>query len=305
MSEQKTIDFMSRRKWAALFSAILVVASIASIATKGLNFGLDFTGGTLLELEYEQPAELTAIREQLNGAGFAHFTVVNYGSERDVMVRMQGTGSAQLSDSVLTTLRESGEKIVLKRGEFVGPQVGNELREQGVLAMIAALAVMMVYVSVRFQYKFSVGAVAALAHDVIITVGIFSYFQWSFDLTVLAAVLAVIGYSLNDTIVVSDHIRENFRKLRSDDSAYVINYAITQTLERTVITSFTTLLVVLSLFYFGGEMIHGFASALLIGIVVGTYSSIYLSANALMSMKLSREDLLLKEKEDIDPNGVV
>jgi len=183
--------------------------------------------------------------------------------------------------------------------------VGNELREQGVLAMIAALAVMMVYVSARFQFKFSLGAVAALAHDVIITLGIFSFFGWSFDLTVLAAVLAVIGYSLNDTIVVSDHIRENFRKLRSDDSAYIINVAITQTLERTIITSVTTLFVVLSLHFFGGEMIHGFASALLIGILVGTYSSIYMAANVLMMTKLSRSDLLAKEKEEVDPNGVV
>ncbi len=305
MSDLKVVGFMSKRKIALVFSLVLVAASIASIATKGLNFGLDFTGGTLLEVQFEQPADLGAIRNQLDGAGFDHFSVVNYGSEQDVMIRMQGTGSSQLSTDVIAALKSDGDSLVLKRGEFVGPQVGNELREQGVLAMVAALVVMMVYVSARFQFKFSLGAVTALAHDVIITLGIFSYFQWSFDLTVLAAVLAVIGYSLNDTIVVSDHIRENFRKLRSDDPGYVIDVAITQTLERTVITSLTTLLVVLSLFFFGGEMIHGFASALLIGIVVGTYSSIYMAANMLMITGLNRKDLLAKDKEEIDPNGVV
>ncbi|NVK12386.1 MAG: protein translocase subunit SecF [Gammaproteobacteria bacterium] len=308
MTEQtspRVVNFMSFRWVATILSTLLIAASIASISVKGLNFGLDFTGGTLLELEYEQPADLATIRERLNAEGFEHFTVINYGSERDVMIRMKGTGSAQQNDAILNLLKSSGEEITLKRGEYVGPQVGGELREQGILAMVSALVVMMIYVSVRFQYKFSIGAVTALAHDVIITIGLFSFFGWTFDLTVLAAVLAVIGYSLNDTIVVSDHIREGFRKLRSDDSIFVINAAITQTLERTVITSFTTLLVVLSLFYFGGEMIHGFATALLIGIVVGTYSSIYMSANVLVTLRLCREDLLQKDSEEIDPNGVV
>jgi len=302
---QRVVNFMRFRWIATIFSLVLIAGSVTSISVNGLNFGLDFTGGTLLELEYDQPTDLSTIRQRLNNDGYEHFTVVNYGSERDVMIRMKGTGSAEQNDAILSLLKSDGEQITLKRGEYVGPQVGGELREQGILAMISALLVMMVYVSVRFQYKFSIGAVAALAHDVIITIGLFSLFGWTFDLTVLAAVLAVIGYSLNDTIVVSDHIREGFRKLRSDDSIFVINAAITQTLERTVITSFTTLLVVLSLFYFGGEMIHGFATALLIGIAVGTYSSIYMSANVLVMMGLNREDLLQKDQEEIDPNGVV
>lgn len=297
MNNEKIIDFMGRRYIAVVLSAILLLASIGSLATKQLNFGLDFTGGTLIEVGYEQAADLGAIRQVLEGKGYDNATVVNYGTERDVLIRLQEKATATLGDEILALLRDSGEQVDLRRIEFVGPQVGEELREQGGLALLLALAFIMVYVAFRFQVKFSVGAVVALIHDVVITLGLFSIFGWEFDLTVLAALLAVIGYSLNDTIVVSDRIRENFRKVRESTAAEIINISLTQTLGRTVMTSVTTILVLLALFTFGGEMIHGFSQALLIGVIVGTYSSIYVAANTLMMMNVSKEDLMVPVKE--------
>ena len=291
------IGFMSKRHFASVFSAILLLASIGSLFVKGINFGLDFTGGTLVELKYENPANLESIREQLKTGGYGNAVVVNFGSERDVLVRIQNS-DPKLGDEIASALRaKAGEDVTLERVEFVGPQIGEELRDNGGLGLLFALAVVMVYVALRFQYKFSFGAVAALAHDVVIVLGIFSVLQLDFDLTVLAAVLAVIGYSLNDTIVVSDRIRENFRKIRKGTPAEVIDISLSQTIGRTLITSITTLLVLLSLYFVGGEVIRNFSIALIAGIVVGTYSSIYVAANILMMLKVSKEDLLVIEKE--------
>ena len=302
MSEQKVINFMGRRKLAAIFSVLLLLGAIGSLSTKGLQLGLDFTGGTQIEVGYEEPANLEVIRGQLQAAGFENAVVVHFGSETDVLVRLQRNAEegadANLGDSVMSALsREANGNIELRRIEFVGPQVGEELRDDGGLGMMFALAVVMLYVAMRFQYKFSVGAVAALIHDVILVLGFFSVIGMDFDLTVLAAVLAVIGYSLNDTIVVSDRIRENFRKLRGMTSVEVINVSLSQTLGRTLITSLTTILVLLALFFFGGEMIHGFSTALLVGVLVGTYSSIYVAANVLLAMNIDKEDLMLPVKE--------
>jgi len=300
MSNEKKefdFDFMSKRKLAAVLSAVLLIVSIASLSTKGLNFGLDFTGGTLIEVGYQVPADLNQIREQLDAGGFDNFTVVNFGTETEVLIRLQESNDPHLGDKILKVLRTGGIEVESRRVDYVGPQVGGELRDQGGIGMLAALLVMMIYVAVRFQSKFALGAVTALAHDVIIVVGMFSLFELNFDLTVLAAVLAVIGYSLNDTIVVSDRIRENFRKVRRGFAVDVINQSLNQTLGRTLITSLTTILVLTALFVFGGELIHGFATALLIGVVVGTYSSIYVAANILMALNISKEDLMLPEKE--------
>lgn len=293
----RIIPFMAQRKVAAVFSLLLLIASIVSLSINGLKFGLDFTGGTQIEVGYEQPANVEQIRSQLEGAGFPDPIVVHFGSQTDILVRMQQDSDAKLGDKVLETLRADGSEVELRRVEFVGPQVGAELRDDGGIGMLFALAVVMMYVAIRFQIKFSVGAVAALIHDVIIVLGVFSVLAIDFDLTVLAAVLAVIGYSLNDTIVVSDRIRENFRKIRKGDALYVIDVSLTQTLGRTLVTSLTTALVLLALFYFGGELIHGFAIALLIGVLVGTYSSIYVAANVLIMMNISKEDLMQVEVE--------
>lgn len=301
--EKKVIGFMRWRKLALLFSAVLVLGSIASLATRQLAMGLDFTGGTQIEVYYDTAIPLDDIRATLDDTGFDGATVVHFGSERDILVRLSQSFSDEAGAELVDTLREaSGSGVTLRRIEFVGPQVGEELREQGGLALLMALGVVMLYVAVRFQYKFSVGAVVALAHDVIITLGVFSMLQLDFDLTVLAALLAVIGYSLNDTIVVSDRIRENFRKLRTGDSQRVIDISLTETLARTLVTSFTTIMVLLALYLFGGEMIHNFAAALLLGVVIGTYSSIYVAANILMLMNISREDLVLHvpEEQEVD-----
>jgi len=293
----RIIPFMAQRKIAAVFSLLLLIGSIVSLSVNGLKFGLDFTGGTQIEVGYEQPANVEQIRSQLEGAGFPDPVVVHFGSQTDILVRMQQDSDAKLGDKVLETLRADGSKVELRRVEFVGPQVGAELRDDGGIGMLFALAVVMMYVAIRFQIKFSVGAVAALAHDVIIVLGVFSILAIDFDLTVLAAVLAVIGYSLNDTIVVSDRIRENFRKIRKGDALHVIDVSLSQTLGRTLVTSLTTMLVLVALFYFGGELIHGFAIALLIGVLVGTYSSIYVAANVLIAMNISKEDLIPVEVE--------
>ena len=262
-----------------------------------MTLGLDFTGGTQIELGYQQPADLEAIRSQLAAAKFDNPVVVHFGSESDVLIRLQGKPEAGLSDDVLKALGNGDNGVELRRVDYVGPQVGDELREDGGLGMLAALAIVMLYIAIRFQYKFSLGAVAALVHDVIITLGFFSLTGLEFDLTVLAAVLAVVGYSLNDTIVVSDRIRENFRLLRKADAFSVINESLTQTLGRTIVTSLTTLLVLLALYLFGGELIHNFAVALIVGVVIGTYSSIYVAANILLSLGMTREDLLPPVRE--------
>ncbi|KZZ45485.1 MAG: protein translocase subunit SecF [Saccharospirillaceae bacterium] len=306
MSKVPNYDFMKLRMAAMVLSAVLIVVSIGSLATQGLNLGLDFTGGTLLEVEYEQPENLDAITKILDGAGYKDVVVQNFGSETDVLVRMSEAFRDDLGNEVLLVLQNEakGNNIILKRSEFVGANVGEELRDQGGLALLLALFVVMIYVAARFQIKFSVGAVAALFHDVVIILGFFSLFQWDFDLTVLAALLAVIGYSLNDTIVVADRIRENFRIVRRGGPVEVINESLNQTLGRTIMTSLTTALVLGALMIVGGELIHNFALALMIGVVVGTYSSIYVAANILLMMNISREDLMppeLEEEEDDRP----
>lgn len=297
MQTEKVINFMGQRKIAAAVSILLILGSIASLFINGLNFGLDFTGGTLVELHYEQEADIEGIRQELKEQGFPGAVVTNFGSDRDVLIRVQ-TEDAKLGDKIAKDLQAaSNEEVEIKRISYVGPQIGEELRDDGGLGMLFALAVVMFYVGVRFQMKFSIGSVAALAHDVIIVLGLFSVTQLDFDLTVLAAILAVIGYSLNDTIVVSDRIRENFRMVRKSEPDEIINISLTQTLSRTLITSLTTLLVLIALFWVGGELIHNFAIALIAGIIVGTYSSIYVAANILLLMNISKEDLIEVEKE--------
>jgi preprotein translocase subunit SecF len=304
MTTEKIYNFMGLRKIAAALSIALLLISIASLAINGLKFGLDFTGGSLIEVGYQQEPDLNGIRDKLQGAGYDDAVVQTFGSPVDILIRMGVAHDPKLGDHVLETL-QSGEtqELTLRRNEFVGAQVGEELREQGGLGMLLALFMVMVYVAFRFQLKFSIASVAALAHDVLIVLGFFSLFQFDFDLTVLAAILAVIGYSLNDTIVVSDRIRENFRKLRKGDALEIMNVSLSQTLGRTLVTSLTTLLVLVALAVFGGEMIFGFAVALLVGVCVGTYSSIYVAANVLILMRLSKEDLIPQEKpegEEVD-----
>lgn len=301
MASRKLIDFMGYRKIAAVVSTVLVLASIASLSMRGLEFGLDFTGGTLVEVAYDQSADLSAIRSTLENGGYRDATVINFGSDVDVLVRLPQSNSSTLGDELLAVLKQDYKgPIDLHRIEYVGPQVGEELREQGGLGLLAALIVVMLYVTFRFQFKFALGAVLALIHDVIITLGLFSILRLDFDLTVLAALLAVIGYSLNDTIVVSDRIRENFRKVRKGTAVEIINRSLTETLGRTVITSLTTLLVLVSLFTYGGEIIHGFATALIFGVVIGTYSSIFVAANVLLALKISKEDLIIPVVENAD-----
>ena len=294
----KMINFMGGRRIAVFISIAVMLASVAVLAVKGLNFGLDFTGGTLIEVIYEESVPLEQVREELSAAGYESAIVVNFGSDTDVLVRMPEGMSPTLGEEVLAVLQAGTDaEVELRRIEFVGPQVGEELREQGGLAVLLALVVVLIYVAMRFQIKFSVGAVAALGHDVLITLGVFAVVGWDFDLTVLAAILAVIGYSLNDSIVVADRIRENLRKLRKHDAVEVVNISLTETLDRTLVTSGTTLLVLLALAFVGGEMIHSFALALLIGIGVGTYSSIYIVASLLVTMNISQDDLIVVEKE--------
>ncbi len=302
MITDNVINFMGQRKLASILSIFLIIGSIISFGTKGLVLGLDFTGGTQIEVGYQESADLTDIRAQLDKSGFETPVVVHFGSEKDVLIRMQGKPESGLSDAVLKVLQINQPGVILRRVDFVGPQVGEELQENGGLGMLTALLVVMMYIAIRFQYKFSLGAVIALAHDVIITLGFFSVTGLEFDLTVLAAVLAVIGYSLNDTIVVSDRIRENLRLLRISNLEAVINKSLTQTLGRTLVTSLTTLLVLISLFLFGGELIHNFSIALIVGVFIGTYSSIYVASNMLLVLGLQREDLVPSEKEDAEIN---
>lgn len=297
MTTQRIYDFMGQRKLATVVSALLVIISLGSLVSKGLVLGLDFAGGTVIEVGFEQPVEIGPIRSRLVDSQFNDPVVVHFGAETDLLIKLQGEPAPDLGDLVLAALGSSGEAIELRRIEYVGPQIGEELRDDGGLGMLAALAVVMLYVAIRFQYKFSLAAVIALIHDVIITLGFFSVFNLEFDLTVLAAVLAVVGYSINDTIVVSDRIRENFRLLRVAEPVEVINESLSQTLNRTLMTSLTTLMVLFALFFFGGELIHNFATALIVGITVGTYSSIYIAASTLLAMGICREDLLPTEKE--------
>jgi len=292
MSDLKVYNFMGLRKFALALSILMLVASVVSLSTKGIVFGLDFSGGTQIEVGYEKPADVSVLRQQLVSAGFESPVVVHFGAETDVLIRLQGEPDQTLAELVYSVLQSNGDKIELRRVDFVGPQIGEELREDGGLGMLAALAVVMLYVAVRFQFKFALGAVLALVHDVIITMGFFSIFALEFDLTVLAAVLAVVGYSLNDTIIVFDRIRENFRKIRKAEPVDVINESMSQTLWRTINTSFTTMLVLLALFFLGGELIHNFSVALIVGIGVGTYSSIYVASTLLLALNIQREDIL-------------
>lgn len=291
------IDFMARRHVMSAISVVAVLFSVFTMATKGFNFGLDFTGGTLIEVRYEESANLEKIREQLAQAGYAHASVVSFGTANDVLVRLQQDNDPRLGDKIMDVLHQGGTQVEKRRVDYVGPQVGEDLRDQGGIAMLVSLMIMMVYVSVRFQAKFSVGAIVATLHDVVLTLGCFALFQWTFDLNALAAVLTVLGYSLNDTIVIGDRIRENFRKVRKGSPIEIINSSLNETLGRTIITSGVTLLSVLGLYFFGGELLHGFSMALIIGIAVGTYSSIYIAANTLLLLNLTKEDMVLPERE--------
>jgi len=300
-SEKLNIDFIGKRKIALVFSLSLIFISIASIATRGLNYGIDFTGGYLIEVGYENAVELPPVRSALEQGGYTDAQVQHFGTSRDILVRLaprKDVNSADLTTNVMSVLQSaSDQNVSMRRVEFVGPQVGEELREQGGMAMLIALFGILVYVGFRFQLKSSVGAILALIHDVIITVGVFSVTQVPFDLTVLAAILAVIGYSLNDTVVVLDRIRETFRTKRKGSAVSILNESINRTLSRTLMTSFTTILVLLALFFIGGEVIHGFAFALLIGVFVGTYSSIYVASSTLVLMNVTRQDFMETAKE--------
>ena len=292
------INFMRFRKIAITISLILFLGSIGSIFTKGLSLGLDFSGGTLVEIQYEDSVDLQEIRGVLSENGYEDFQVVNFGSSLDVLIKIADQpGNSSLGDQIFTLLSSNNFEGELKRIEFVGPQIGSELRDQGGLGMLVALGMILLYVAFRFQYKFALGAVAALGHDVVIILGLFSIFAWDFDLSVLAALLAVIGYSLNDSIVVSDRIRENFRSERALGSEDLINLSLNQTLSRTVITSLTTLLVLFALFFFGGEAVRGFSLGLIIGVLIGTYSSLYIVTTILISLNLSQEDMAVPDVE--------
>jgi preprotein translocase subunit SecF len=305
----KIINFMGQRKLAYAFSLLLLAISIGSLATRQLNWGLDFTGGTLVEVHYSASADLNGIRAVLESTGFEGATVVSFGSDQDVMIRLPQGFSDERGAELLGILQgaldaEGSGTVELRRSEFVGPQVGDELREQGGLAILLALALVTVYVAFRFQLKFALGAVVALFHDVVITLGFFSVTGMEFDLTVLAAILAIIGYSINDTIVVFDRVRENFRKIRRAEVAEVFNISITETLGRTTITSGTTLLAVVALALFGGDMIFGFGIALIVGITIGTYSSIYVASAVAMALGVTKEDLMLPVKEGAEQDDL-
>ena len=298
------IDFMAWRKPAMVLSSVLILVSIVSLFTLKLNVGIDFTGGSIIEVGYQQAVELEPIRQALESEGFGDAIVQHFGSASEVLIRLVpdvDKDKAELSTQIIGLLQNiSDSPIDVRRVDFVGPQVGKELTEDGALAVLYALIAILIYVAFRFEYRFSLGAVAALIHDVMITLGFFSVLQLDFNLSVLAAILAVIGYSLNDTIVVFDRVRENFRKIRKKSSLEVVNMSINQTISRTLMTSFTTLLVLLSLFFLGGEAIHAFALALIIGVLVGTYSSIYVATTSALVLGISRSDLLLPEKEGDD-----
>ncbi|GHC14432.1 protein translocase subunit SecF [Kushneria pakistanensis] len=298
------IDFMGKRKAAYIISILLTVIALGALAVKGLSLGLDFTGGTQVEVSYAQAPSLDEVRDELGEAGFGNYSVQTFGADTDVLVRLQQTFDEGIGEQVLGALRAQGEQVRLVRAEYVGAQVGDQLRDQSGLGMLIALGVVALYVAFRFQYKFALGALISLGHDVVILLGFFALFGLDFDLTVLAAVLAVIGYSLNDTIIVYDRIRENIRRSQSSDLIRIFNDAINQTLSRTLSTSGTTLLVLLALFFLGGDMIHNFSLALIVGVVLGTFSSIYVAAAMLLLVKLEREDLIPAKRENAADDGM-
>ena len=300
MAPATNFDFMGARRVAAVVSGVLLVISALAIALVGLNRGLDFTGGALVEVGFAEAADLAAVREALGAAGFENAVTQNFGAETEVLIRVPpqaGQDQSTVGDEIMAALAAAYPGVALRRSEVVGPTVGEELTEQGGIAMLVALGAVMIYIMFRFTGKFAVGAVAALAHDVVVTLGAFAVFRWTFNLAELAAVLAVIGYSLNDTIVVSDRIRENFRVVRRGKPVEIVNRSLNETLGRTLVTSLTTLLVLVALLLAGGEQIRGFATALSIGVIVGTYSSIYVSASMLLALGVTKEDLVLPEKE--------
>ncbi len=299
----KEYNFLSIRYVAMALSILLMLISLGSLITKGLNKGIDFTGGFLIEVSYQQAPTISQVRSDLAGGGFPEAIVQNFGGSKDLMIRIlprEGIDNKAVGKQIIEILNNSSNKAELRGSEFIDPQVGEELTDQGGLAMIFALIMIMIYIIIRFQWKFSIGAVAALIHDVLITIGVFSFFQVSFDLAVLAAILAVIGYSLNDTIVIFDRIRENFRLLRKTETLTILNKSINQTISRTVITSGTTLLVLSALYFIGGKSLEGFSLALIIGVIIGTYSSIYVATTSVFLLDVSTSDLLQVKKEQID-----
>ena len=301
LKDRLSIDFMGRRNIALIMSGVLLVVAIGSLLTRGLNFGVDFTGGTLIEVGYPQAAELAEVRAILQENGYTQAQAQHFGTSRDVLIRIPPSdekASVKLSDDIMAALRSGNPDVEMRRVEFVGPQVGEELTEQGGLAIIYALIGILIYIMLRFHARFAPGAVAALIHDVVIVIGVFSLLQLEFDLTVLAALLAVIGYSLNDTIVVFDRIRETFRKMRKGTPLQIVNTSINQTLARTLMTSLTTLLVLVMLYLFGGEAIHAFSTALILGVVVGTYSSIYIASTTALALGISKQDLMPSSKDE-------
>ena len=297
----QNIDFMRRRKLAGMFSIALVLASVALLVVRGLNFGVDFTGGVLVEVGYPEAVELNPVRDALSQGGFNQAVVQHFGSAREVLVRLpqaEEGNPAQMSASVMNALRQMNPAVEMRRVEFVGPAVGEELREDGGLAVLFALIAILIYVAMRFEWRLALGSVTALVHDVLIVLGVFALLQAEFDLSVLAAVLAVIGYSLNDTIVVFDRIRENFRRMRKGSPVEIVNRSLNQTLSRTLMTSVTTMLVLIALFFLGGEIIHGFSLALILGVFIGTYSSIYVASTAALALGISKQDLMQVAKEE-------
>lgn len=305
---KRDIPFMRYARSTIYVSVLFIVASIALLATKGLNLGVDFTGGTVMEVSYPQPANVAGIREQLAKAGYPDVSVQNFGTSRDVLVRLPvkaGVTSAQLSEKIMVVLKQTDATVLLKRVEFVGPQVGKELFEDGALGLLVVSFGIMLYLALRFEWRFAVGAIFATAHDIFIVLGAFSLFQWEFSLTVLAAVLAIMGYSVNDTVVVFDRIRENFKKTRSNDVAAIMDNAKTATLSRTIITSGSTQLMVLAMLFLGGEVLYGFALALTIGIVVGTYSSVLVASPVVMWLGVSREDFIKSATKPESESGAV
>jgi preprotein translocase subunit SecF len=300
------IDFMGKWPYAVAISGVLLLVSVGSLLTRGLNLGIDFTGGTLIEVAYQQAVDLDNVRSLLSKSGYDQAQVQYFGTSRDLLIYLppqEGLDSAKLSEAVFSKLRQGNADVELRRVEYVGPQVGDELAIQGGLAMIYATFGILIYIMLRFHIRFAPGAVIALIHDVFITLGIFSVFHLEFDLTVLAAILAVMGYSLNDTIVVFDRIRENFRKIRKGTPQEIMNISVNQTLSRTVMTSSLTLLVVIALFIFGGEVIHNFSLALILGILIGTYSSIYVASPVSLALGVSKSDLAPVKKEGAERGG--
>ncbi len=296
--QRKTIDFLGVRVPVVIFAGLVTVVSIVLLVTRGLNFGLDFTGGTLVEIGYQEAVPVETIRDTLEQAGYDRISVVHYGTDTEVLVRMPETGDPRAGEKLVAMLESASEQdLTLRRVEFVGPQVGEELRELGGLGMLLALLAVMGFVAMRYELKLAAGGVIALFHDVIVALGFFALFQWDFDLNVLAAILAIIGYSINDTIVVLDRMRENFRKLRKANVVEIMNISITETLDRTLATSGITLAVLLSLLLFGGETLRGFSLALIIGTIVGTFSSIYIASPIALWLKLTREDMMGLSKE--------